>query len=960
MQYNLTQFGQTTSEGSITFSTDDLIAITSSTAAGIAVPGSGTISGTVILECDLGSRVHVGEIRYYFGSDSPMSTVASGVAFGYKNESFETFTELTTYAGSTYCYTTISGGDSAPRYVKVSHTVPTSVSGYANGFTVFNNEDYVDFGTDGTDTDHNVNLELEDNTSQIDALTVYNSGPIKAQAKLILEPQNTVIDDMLSISDSSSGPWYGVYRDEDLLSGGSIWDTGNYFQTEVTTTLKLYSINTVGTYTTRIADIEDGQRLTFAIVDYSYPSYVPETVFYDDISEGDLNWDVTYTYTWTPDAGYSHSFSNEISIWRYYHAGGGNNRIIFTLKDLDYNYGEDWQLTLDFMNHLHENSQTNSGLFIWPIYPQTDFYFLVYVQKNGTYGAWMVVNGVAYSVTSVMDWFTNVGVWLSFKLQRNYTAIRLKVWLKSDPEPASWSWTGSVSPGYLPTTGGIRVADEEQLIQAEGGGYIKWDNFHLIRNFTATSSGTTIIATDDGDTTENIEVRSSNTRPMDRETYIYMTGSYSGNTQYTNHYWVEDGSAAEQSDDWGRWGRSGNYWEYWYDSVAEDEYVVDKKFYTGYYGNNNMYFKIRRKNGNVYSYNFANPRYDSGVNYNTYKLTFNSTGGFWIYWFYSTNLYGNPMYYLDYYDATANQIYRRSATGEQGSFLYDMDSGYNDSGRLWYTDNSLSTVFKIDTTGTIVTSYLATDTIRGIFALDDGGCWFIQQEALIRLNSSGTVVDSITLPSEIASYVYSDLHGGFWLQDGYVIRHLNSDGSEDFSVEIDNLLFFTVMDSGVVTKQHDGSTTTPPQASYISRYHKRIIRTWDYPQNEGGFAGTFDYNRFGVRSHTFDNLESDYASNFPIVIDSHWNGLEWKKVSLRDYNFPADQYHQLRLTLRGNGASNSPEITGIWTQRAIEIPNVYPNRYGTFYLKSDSSGLSPDDTGDYEAKIRAFWYLNTE
>ena len=267
-------------------------------------------------------------------------------------------------------------------------------------------------------------------------------------------------------------------------------------------------------------------------------------------------------------------------------------------------------------------------------------------------------------------------------------------------------------------------------------------------------------------------------------------------------------------------------------------------------------------------------------------------------------------------------------------------------------------MFKINTAGTILASYLATENIRGIIALDDGGCWFIQQQVLIRLDTNGIRIDTMELPTTIASYIYSDLYGGFWLQDGETIRHLRPDGSEYFNITIPNLYFITVIESGVIVKHHDGSITTRPQASHISKESQSITRTWDYPMNEGGYAGTFDSNRYGVRSHVYDDLVDDHASRFPIPPDDSFS--EWKTVSLRDYNFSAEQYHQLRLTLRSDNSANSPEVYGAWTQRSIEVPNIYPGNNGKFYLKSDVTYLDAQDVGSYTSQVRAYWYLNTE
>ena len=748
MKYNLTKYTQTISnivEGDIDLTTDEIINIINTTTAQVPVPASGTASGTLVLDCDLGARVHIDEVQYYFDSVLPTSTAASGIKFYYKNEDFEIYTSLNTFYNENYYYTIVSG-TSAPRYIRVEHTTVSGLGGYVNSLYILNDDTYVDFGDDGADTNTNFSLSLEDSIIEINNLEVFNSGPVKANAKLIIEPQNTKADDILSISDSVDGPWYGVYRDDDMVTGLDLWETGNMVDLQVSSdVLKLSNGKTTGTYTTRIVDLDEAQRLTFNIINFNYPT---------------------------------------------------------------------------------------------------------------------------------------------------------------------------TTTGY---------------------------------NFISTSSE---------DTTETIEVRSYNSDPMPRESYIYMTGSYGSSTKYTNHYWTEDGSLDEQSADWGTWGRTGNYWEYWYDSVSEDEYIIDKSFYTA--GNTTVYFRIRNKAGTLYSTTITNSGYTSDCFYSTYKVSPVSTGGFWINFFLARGDINNGIYYLRYYNSTMTQMYNRQANAAQGTFMYDMDVVY-DTGHLWYTDLDLSTVFKINTDGTVLASYLATQDIRGILALSDGGCWFIQQEVLIRLDTNGQFVEDIELPVSVGSYIYSDLNGGFWLQAGDTIYHLRSDGTEYFNVTIQDLYHIIVMNSGVLTKQHDGSTTSPPQASYVSKSHQRIIRTWDYPQNEGGYVGTFDTNRYGARSQTYDDIVDDHASHFPIAIDTQWNNFsEWTTVSLRDYNFTNEQYHQLRFTLRADNSVNSPEVYGLWTQRAIEISNIYPGNYGRFYLKSDVTYLAPQDVGNYISKIRAYWLLNTE
>jgi len=949
MKYNLTQYSQTISntiDGDISLTTDDIINILNNTNVSVLVPASGT-SGILVLDCDLGARVHTDEIRYYFDSPAASGTVASGIKFYFKNESFEVYTSLNTYYNDSYYYTTVSGAG-APRYIRVEHTIVSGTGGYLNGFQVLNDDTYVDFGDNGTDTNTNFNLSIENSIIEINELEVFNSGPVKANAKLIIEPQNTVADDILFISDSPNGPWYGVYRDEDKITGPDLWLTGNMNDLYVDSNiLKLYPNRTVGTYTTRVVKLDEYQNLTFNIMNYDYPTIEPEIEFFDDFSAAGVNWQSfspgVYRYSVDYTSGY-------LDIWN---PTGNDGYCYLKTVNTNYNYGEDWELTFKYI--YQDQSGNGAGSYIYFLWPQDNFYFR-YTNSNSVA---IILNGTSYSLVALKDWAAGAGILHNVKMRRNFTTVSFKIWKAADSEPGSWMWEGAIQPEDtdLSLTGGIHLLNQRTVVSGTDV-HLYYDDFKITTSFGASPGPGTIIATNDIDTTENIEVRSSNSRPIDRESYIWMSGTYSPAYKYTNHNWIVDGSVAEQSADWETWGQTSNYWEYWYDSIRDDEYIVDKPFYTS--GSTAVYFRIRRKDGTLYSTTITNTGYTSDCFYSTYKISPDNTGGFWINFFLARGNINSGIYYLRYYNSTMTLIYNRQTDAGQGTFLYDMDTVHNSNGYLWYTDRDISTVFKLNTDGTILASYLATENIRGILALSDGGCWFIQEQSLIRLDSNGQVIDTIELPTSTASYIYSDLHGGFWLQEGEIIHHLRSDGTEYFNITIPNLFHITVINSGVLTKQHDGITTTPPQASYISREYQRVIRTWNYPQNEGGYVGTFDTNRYGARSHTYDDLVDDHASHFPIAIDTGWDNSIWKTVSLRDYNFTNEQYHQIRFTLRAEASWNSPEVYGLWTQRAIEIPNIYPGNYGKFYLKSDVTYLDPQDIGNYTSKIKAHWLLNLE
>lgn len=222
---------------------------------------SGDNNDILCLDTDLGARINIGEIRYYFSSASVSGTVASGIDFYYKNENFESYFSLTTNIGNDYYYTTVSGV-SAPRYVRMVHTVSgTSVSGTVVGFNILNDDTVVDFGTDGTVESLATSVSVLGAPEIITTIPVYNDGIRVSTAYVTLEPQGTNADELLTISASEDGPWIGVRENAELLADEDTWVNGNYDDAELTNDNKLTLIDaplkTTGTYTTKIFSNED-------------------------------------------------------------------------------------------------------------------------------------------------------------------------------------------------------------------------------------------------------------------------------------------------------------------------------------------------------------------------------------------------------------------------------------------------------------------------------------------------------------------------------------------------------------------------------------------------------------------------------------------------------------------------------------------------------------------------------
>lgn len=936
MKYNLAKYAQLTSSGTVILSLSELIDINDSIGAGIAVS-----SGTLYIDCDLGSRVHLDQIRYY---TTGSGVTASNISFYYKNESFESFTGLTTYDSGSYFYTTMSGY-SAPRYIKIKHIITSSSGTFVNGLVIQNNENYVDFGENGDRTAYNINTSIENESSQINTVAVYNSSSKLASAKVFIEPQNSAIDDMLFISDSASGPWYGVYRDEDKVAGSSLWNTGTTDNTEiVSNVLKLESGSIEGTFTTRIVKLDELQKLTFAIIDREYSNRSQAVEFQDSFSTTtNSDW---YIYTGNSNTLYFNGSRMELQY------GNFDIRSVGTFE-----FSDDWYFKC-------RCDITSSQGWDWDLYLAGNKVRLRfdtgydYVQN---YNVYLYINGTQKwantDTLDVRDNFINIGYfWIV--IQREFNIVRFKHWIDGDSEPGTWNFEGSINPNDINTTGYIRFYTGQNSGSYSRDVYV--DDVSLIKYYTSLGTGIGFLSVDPTDTHETIEIRSSNIRPMDKDSYIYYTGSWGSHLSWCNYRFLEDSSYDEQSPSWTPGPNEYGCWaEIFHDSASKDEYILKKG--TNYGGGSTVAALTRRNNAATTTSTDISIS-SARLFWNTYKLSFNTNGGFWIYYYVSTvtsNTSGD--YYLRYCNSAGTLIYSRQQPSENGNFIYDIDAVYDSDGDLWYTDVEMNAVVKLDREGNIIIVKPETDEIRGIVALDDGTCWYIRAGELVHMDSSATEIETITLPSDTISYVYKDLDGdGFWLHDGDTIRFIYNNGNEKFNiVRSAALISIQPCHSGVLATEWNGDPNVRAQGIYISKDYERVVNTFNFPRD---WELADSYNNMGsgeilgIRTHVYDDLTEDFASNFPITIDTNWNNTEWKKVSLRDYNLSNEEYHQLRITLRASSSSDSPEVYGIWFQRAVELPNILPGNYANFYLKTDTSLLTNEDIGSYTSNIRAWWF----
>lgn len=263
-----------TTEGNVLLTGDqvtELIEVSATTVATItANSGTGNYDKLVI-DCDLGVRLHSGEMRYYFDSTVSGTAVVSGISFQYKNESFQDYISLQVYSNQNYYNTNVSGILFAPRYIRFTHDLEqtegflTTLSGYVEGdirgLELYNDDSYVDFGSDGTVEGGNISVAIDD-VADIRSVAIYNSGPNKSTAYASLDPTYTDFDGVIGLSDTENGPWvYTLDEEFSIVNSNENASYGVYDNTEI----KNNAISLIGyfdVYDNFATSVENGNYTT--------------------------------------------------------------------------------------------------------------------------------------------------------------------------------------------------------------------------------------------------------------------------------------------------------------------------------------------------------------------------------------------------------------------------------------------------------------------------------------------------------------------------------------------------------------------------------------------------------------------------------------------------------------------------------------------------------------------------
>jgi len=908
MQYNLTKdsFIETNlNVGNVYLHANKLLPIIQSTSAGYP-----TLSGSnmLCLDCDLGYRIKIGEIRYYFNSITDSGVVSSGINFYCKNESFESYDLLNTYIDNSYYYSTLSSGVVSTRYIRLLHTVSgTGISGTVNGFEITNNDSIVDFGATGNETSDNFEISLINQNIVIKEVEIYNNGDAVADAYIILEPQYDESDNVLSIANNLNGPWQSTTQSGNMITGVGMWNTGtsnNLYQTSLW--VESYPVTTTGTYTTRIFDTIDRNKFTRLNVTTTYTDNysvaVTSGVLYDFNTGTDAGW--------YKESGNTCIFSNN----RLENNLAGST-VYNTISTFYSNFG--WKIRFKICPR--GGGYNNTSLYI--LYQNSSNYDIyIYISSLSPEFRLANTQGILYSGTKY-TYSSTTNIYM-VECIRVGNIIAIKHWLATDTfEPSVWDWYGYVDQSL--NIGKITFISYDQ---GAFSSYVDDINFIVYENDIINSRS--LIAVDTADTQETIEIKSSNTEPLSYMTYIKYSSSA------INEYWLNTDGLKRLL-----YSVSISSYEirFYYDIRTNKLYSMFV-YPTGQYGGYPTL--VIRKSSNYSSYEYENVLTMNTSGLYIYSLLGCKDEGCWCY------IYVNVSYSDVAYEITSDGYYLMHFTSNltnnyklynDSGFIYDMSVVYS-TGDLWYSNIENNYAIKIDVSGNVLVSTSLLKNIRGIVVTEDGGCWVIQDTNIFQLNTNGVFINQIDL-SDIAiglSRIALDNNEALWIADDTYIRRVFLDGRVDFSVDLEMTISeIQATNVGVAAMCVDR------RWRFIGKFEKKLLKIFDVGEVYTSYAYFI--------GEEYNNLY--LSSQFPVIYDTYWNGLPWEKISLNNYLLPQEKYHQIRLTL------NACRLNSLYLNEGIELSTIYPKNYKPVYVKASLNDQDENDVGTYDSVLRVWWYV---
>jgi len=500
----------------------------------------------------------------------------------------------------------------------------------------------------------------------------------------------------------------------------------------------------------------------------------------------------------------------------------------------------------------------------------------------------------------------------------------------------------------------------------------------------STSVSGAIVAADNEDYTSTIQIRSSNSKPWDYDVYRIIQFPIN-----TNQFWYKDYLLTTDVEVYDSYDSTATYfgeprtpsggsYNYTFDTT---QFTIDKntqktvfifsgyRNYYCYFGCSTYYvidlYLLSQEGVQLEKLFLANIAFVAEDNpyhhIDVYCMKFDNNGGIWLYLYLSISCgdgyqITSAGYYLLHLDSDLSVTYN---SGAQSS---DFISGYctpvAGSTSVWYcAQGGTVAVIKLSAIGTIEFSYEDVIDLKGLCSTDDGSCWFIDDDKLYKLNSSGILVDSIInleINFELTFVEFDSEDMDFlWIVDGVYVKRIRLDGSIFSSIYLEGFTINRLLStSGGLWVYCTEGITGDKYAKYIGKLSAGVEKTIECVSGGGGGKPS----DIGIKNLCYDN--PILGNLIPLPSDPVWNdALEWNKTVTNNAILPREEYNQLKLILRRPSVDiDSPTIENIYYQDNVEITNIPPGQSKTLYLRlSLPDGVTIG--GNYESNLRVWWEL---
>jgi len=613
----------------------------------------------------------------------------------------------------------------------------------------------------------------------------------------------------------------------------------------------------------------------------------------------------------------------------------GNLTSSTTLTTLSYLNYNDYIKEIEIYNN--GSSTATAHIFIDPQYNDVDALLSISASEDGP---WVFSRNIDYIISNANNWDCG---------QYNNTS------------------TSGVADGKLRLNPGYTVGTYMTPIFKNDS--VKFAYIDMLQ--TAVSGS--IIAVDSDDYTSTLQIRSSHVKPIDYNVYrkIFIVSGNSRAFYYKDYLLINDVEVYNSYESVGYFDSYSFTSPHQIIGVCHINYINGKcfylhSFYSGHSGMNYYYMHIYLlthtgvqifKRAIHYRSSASAASAASAVVVYFVEIDWND--GIWIYlWVEKGGTYDltEAGYYLLHYSSSGSLLYKEYSSS---NFISGCDPVKDYNGALWCSRiTGTQTVLKIDSTGEILVSYDSVTDVGRLCSTEDGGCWFIDNNALYKLNSNGVLEDSITnleITNSLNWVMRDESDDNFlWIVDGIYIKLISLDG------RIYNSIYLG--DSLSINRLHSISggvfiycTETGTGNHYIKFVEKmsggvnKTILNDAAPLTEG-------VNYRTMKAISYDN--PILGNIIPLSDDPVWNDtLEWNKAVTNNAVLPREEYNQLKLTLRRpNTGVPSPSVENIYYQDNVEIINIPPGQSKTLYLRiSLPDGVTIG--GNYESNLRVWWEL---